>query len=498
MKKTKILVVEDETIVALDIENSLTKLGYNVCATVEDGLDAIKKTAELEPDLVLMDIHLRGRMNGIEAAKEIYDRFHIPSIYLTANSDLNTFEKAKSTEPLAYLNKPFRPRELHNTIELTLARYRAEVKLKEREEWLSTVLNSIGDGVIISNNSDRVNFMNPVAESLTQWQQSEALGKSTAEVVKIINELTRSPIENPLTKAFQENKIVETPSKTILLAKNSAEIPIDNLAAPIKDDKGNSTGAVLVFRDIIERKKSQEALKQQAEELSRVNRLKDEFLAIVSHELRTPLNAILGWAQLLNKRKMNEAILFQALATIERNAKAQLTIVEDILDASQIVRGNLKLNARPVDLLAIVNCAIEDMRPTIEVKAIQVELTLENIGQILGDGDRLRQVVSNLLFNALKFTPPGGQVKLRLHSTGNYAQLQVSDTGIGISPDFLPYVFDRFRQEDSSTTRKQSGLGLGLASARHIVELHGGTIEAFSEGEGKGATFTFQLPLLNS
>lgn len=498
MEKIKILVVEDETIVALDIENSLIKLGYSVCATVEDGLEAIKKAAELKPDLVLMDIHLRGLMNGIEAAKEIYDKFQIPSIYLTANSDLITFEKAKITEPLAYLNKPFRARELNNTIELTLSRYRAEVKLKEREEWLSTVLKSIGDGVIISDSSDRVSFLNPVAETLTQWQQSEALGKSTAEVVNIINELTRSPIASPLTTAFQENSIIETPSETILIAKNGAEIPIDNLAAPIKDEKGNSTGAVLIFRDIIERKKSQEALKQQAEELARVNRLKDEFLAIVSHELRTPLNAILGWAQLLNKKKVNEAILLQALATIERNAKAQLTIVEDILDASQIVRGNLSLNVRPVDLLAIVNCALEDMRPTIEVKNIQIELTVEDTGQILGDGDRLRQVVSNLLFNALKFTPSGGQVQFRLRSTDNYAQLQVSDTGIGISPDFLPYVFDRFRQEDSSTTRRQGGLGLGLAIARHVIELHGGTIWAFSMGQGKGATFTFQLPLLNS
>ena len=163
------------------------------------------------------------------------------------------------------------------------------------------------------------------------------------------------------------------------------------------------------------------------------------------------------------------------------------------------MRGNLSLNVRPVDLLAIANSAIEDMRPTIEVKGIQVELTFEDFtGQILGDSDRLRQVVSNLLFNALKFTPSGGQVQFRLYSTGNYAQLQVSDTGIGISPDFLPYIFDRFRQEDSSITRKQGGLGLGLAIARHIIELHGGTIGAFSDGEGKGATFTLQLPLLNS
>lgn len=498
MNKAKILVVEDETIVALDIESRLQKLGYSVCATVEDGAEAINKAVELQPDLVLMDIHLRGNMNGIEAAREIYNQVHIPSIYLTANSDQNTFERAKTTEPLAYLSKPFRERELHNTIELTLSRYRAEREVKENARWLFAVLKSIGDGVIISNNHSQVKFMNPVAENLTGWQQSDALGRNTAEVFNIINQVARTPLESPLTQAFQENTIVEIPDETILIAKNGAEIPIDDSAAPIKDDKGNSTGAVLVFRDTSERQKSQEALKQQVEELAKASRLKDEFLAIVAHELRTPLNAILGWAQLLSKKQVNEATLLQALATIERNAKAQLTIIEDILDASQIVRGNLRLNVQPIDLKAIVNSVIEDMYLTIEAKGIQVESILEDLtGQIVGDSDRLRQVLGNLLFNALKFTPPGGRVQIRLYSTGTYAQIQVSDTGIGIAPAFLPYVFDRFRQGDGAMTRKKGGLGLGLAIARHLVELHGGTIRADSDGEGKGATFTVQLPLLN-
>lgn len=168
MNKAKILVVEDEIIVALDIEAKLKKLGYSVCATVEDGAEAINKAAELQPDLVLMDIHLQGSTNGIEAAREIYDKFNIPSIYLTANSDQNTFERAKETEPLAYLIKPFRKKDLNNTIELSLSRYKAEKKVKESEQWLLAVLKSIGDGAIISNGNSQVKFINPVAETLTQ------------------------------------------------------------------------------------------------------------------------------------------------------------------------------------------------------------------------------------------------------------------------------------------------------------------------------------------
>lgn len=498
MNKAKILVVEDETIVALDIESRLRKLNYSVCATVEEGTEAINKAAEHQPDLVLMDIHLQGQITGIQAAEEIYNKYHIPIIYLTANSDPNTFERAKSTEPLAYLLKPFKEKELNNTIELSLSRYRAERKVKESEQWLFTVLKSIGDGVIITNANSQVKFMNAVAEELTQWQQSDALDRNVAEVFNIINGITRTPIENPLTKAFQENTVVEIPDETILITRNGAEIFIDDTAAPIKDDRGNSTGAILVFRDNTERKRSSEALKQKAEELARANRLKDEFLAIISHELRTPLNAILGWTQLLNKKKVNEAILLQALATIERNAKAQLTIIEDILDAARIVRDNLRLQARPVDLIAIVNSMIWDMRPTIEAKGIKVESIIDDsIGEILGDPDRLRQVFWNLFSNALKFTPDGGKIQVRLNSIGNYAQIHVSDTGIGISPEFLPYVFDRFRQADSSSTRKYAGLGLGLAIVRHLVELHGGTVRAESDGEGLGSTFTVRLPLVN-
>ncbi|MEH2304629.1 PAS domain-containing hybrid sensor histidine kinase/response regulator [Nostoc sp.] len=227
------------------------------------------------------------------------------------------------------------------------------------------------------------------------------------------------------------------------------------------------------------------------------NRIKDEFLAIVSHELRTPLNSMLGWVQIIRHRKLDEAITSKALATIERNAKLQSKLIDDILDISRIVQGKIRLNLRKVDLVIVIKTAIEAIYPTSEIKDIQVESNLDSsVGEVMGDAERLQQVVWNLLSNAVKFTPSGGLVEVCLKQVNSNAQISVSDTGKGISADFLPYIFERFRQADSTTTRVDGGLGLGLAIVRHLVEIHSGTVYAVSEGEGRGATFTVLLPLI--
>jgi PAS domain S-box-containing protein len=227
------------------------------------------------------------------------------------------------------------------------------------------------------------------------------------------------------------------------------------------------------------------------------NRVKDEFLAVLSHELRTPLNPILGWAKLLRDRRLDANKTAFALETIERNAKLQAQLIEDLLDISRILQGKLRLDVSPVDLIATIEAAIETVRLSAEAKSIQLHVYLEPlVGQVLGDGDRLQQVIWNLLSNAIKFTPEGGRVDIRLEPVGTHAQITVSDKGQGINPDFLSHVFDAFRQADSKTTRRFGGLGLGLSIARHLVELHGGTIRADSAGEGQGATFTVQLPLM--
>jgi signal transduction histidine kinase len=235
------------------------------------------------------------------------------------------------------------------------------------------------------------------------------------------------------------------------------------------------------------------AAREQAEE---ANRTKDEFLATLSHELRTPLNAILGWVQVLRSGKLDADSAARALETIERNARSQAQLIADLLDVSRIITGKLRLDFKPVELPRIIDAALESVRPAADAKDIQLEISLAPLSSpVLGDADRLQQVVWNLLSNAIKFTPRGGRVTVRLRGSGANALIRVTDSGIGIRPDFLPYVFDRFRQAESTSTRSHGGLGLGLSIVRHLVEHHGGSVEVESAGEGQGATFTVQLPL---
>jgi signal transduction histidine kinase/DNA-binding response OmpR family regulator len=226
------------------------------------------------------------------------------------------------------------------------------------------------------------------------------------------------------------------------------------------------------------------------------NRLKDEFLATVSHELRTPLTAMLGWARMLKNKTLDEVATVRAIDTIERNAKTQAQLIEDLLDISRIITGKLNLEIQQIEAVPIIQSAIDTVRPVAEAKSIQLQIALDPwSGKLSGDPIRLQQVVWNLLSNAIKFTPAGGQVAVRLENLGAHLELTVSDSGKGIDPEFLPFVFDRFRQADGSITRAHGGLGLGLAIVRHLVELHGGTVEAASKGEGHGATFTVKLPI---
>lgn len=273
---------------------------------------------------------------------------------------------------------------------------------------------------------------------------------------------------------------------------------------PLQISPDQILGISIVVQEITERKQAEaerelllarEQAARNAAEMA--NRAKDEFLSVLSHELRTPLNAILGWSQILRSRpQIDPAVITKALETIERNAWGQATLINDLLDISRIITGKLRLDVRSVELIVVVEAAIETIRPAAEAKAIQLRSVLDPAaGPISGDADRLQQVVWNLLSNAVKFTHKGGWVQICLERVNSHVEIVVSDSGQGISSDFLPYVFDRFQQADSKTTRSYGGLGLGLAIVRHLVELHGGSVAVYSTGLGKGATFTVSLPL---
>jgi PAS domain S-box-containing protein len=258
---------------------------------------------------------------------------------------------------------------------------------------------------------------------------------------------------------------------------------------------GKPRGFSMVVRDITERRRLETDLRRRADDLAAANRAKEEFLATLSHELRTPLNAMLGWTRLLRTGKLDAAGMTRALDTIERNAHVQEQLIADILDVSRIVTGKLRVELRPIELEPVMEAALDALRPAAEAKGVHLTSEIVHSGTVMSDPDRLQQVIWNLLANAIKFTPASGRVHLSLDRKGPHAEIRVTDTGEGIAPALLPYVFDRFTQGDASVTRPHGGLGLGLSIVRHIVELHGGQVHASSEGPGKGASFSVMLPI---
>ena len=385
----------------------------------------------------------------------------------------------------------------------TSARRTAERKLRDQRELLEVTLKSIGDAVIATDTEGQISFINPTAEALTGWKSSEIVGKRLDEIFRIVNETTRRTVESPFTAVVREGKIVGLANHTILMARDGAEIPIEDSGAPIRDENGSIVGVIIVFHDVSERRRTERErekllLSEQAarREAELAGRLKDEFLATVSHELRTPLSAILGWTTMLKNKQLKTGEAPKALEIIERNAKAQGEIINDLLDVSQLTTGKLTIDKQSVEIAALIRTTAELLRPQAITKGINLTVALER-GElfVLGDAARLKQIVFNLVSNAVKFTPEGGSVEVRAARREDEVEINVTDSGAGIDKEFLPFVFDKFRQGDGSPTRTHGGLGLGLSIVRHLVRLHEGTISVTSGGSGKGAAFTVRLPL---
>lgn len=278
MVRAKLLIVEDESIVALNIQRRLEGLGYSIVATTSSGEEAIALAEEACPDLVLMDIKLEGNVDGIEAAAQIRRRFQIPVVYLTAYTNEETLNRAKLTEPYGYILKPFEARDLATTIEVALYKHQMEQQLREREQWLATTLKSIGDAVITTDAQGLVTYMNPVAEALTRWRLDEVIGSDLNQVFRTVNEKTRAVVENPVMLALQHEMIVGIENHTLLIAKDGTEIPINDSAAPIRNDVGKILGAVLVFHNNIEQQQSEALLHMENERLkSEVERLTEQL-----------------------------------------------------------------------------------------------------------------------------------------------------------------------------------------------------------------------------
>jgi signal transduction histidine kinase len=543
--KVSILIVDDKPEKLLSLEVVLEELGQKIVRAYS-GREALRALLNQDFAVILLDVNMPG-MDGFETASLIRQRQsteHIPIIFITAFGDENHSSRGYQLGAVDYIQTPVLPEVLKTKVAVFVDLYRKTEQVQRQAQWqqrraaqlqklaaaslainsalsiekmLQTVTDTARELVgshqaitllVLEPGSDhqhppRTQSFASFSEKYAKWRDQRLDLDLIATTV-----VARSHAASRLT----EVELRAHPDWEIVSGVRLPPVHGGMLAAPLVSRAGVNLGVIyLCDRYEGQFTHDDEAILTQLAQMTSIaventfyaeeretNRIKDEFLSTLSHELRTPLNAILGWTQLLRLGQL-DAETGHAVEVIERNARAQARLVEDLLDVSRVTSNKLQLNTRPMNFSVVAAAAVDGIRPTAEEK--QLILDYQRIDgaddRIEGDPDRLQQVVWNLLSNAVKFTPPGGRVEARLDCAGpdsGAVRLRITDSGRGISPAFLPYVFDRFRQADSTSTRSQGGLGIGLTIVRRIVELHGGTVQAESSGEGMGSTFTVQLP----
>jgi PAS domain S-box-containing protein len=488
-----ILAVDDQPAALYATSRVLRNAGFEVweATTGREALDRVRDG----PDLVLLDIKLPD-MTGLEVCQRIKGdpaTSSLPVLHLTATYGASE-EQAAALEggADAYLTHPVEPIVLVATIRALLRAREAEAKSRRLTAWWQSTFDAIQEGVMLLSRSGQVLRCNQAMADLLGRPVESLLGGTG---LALLQEGGVARDDWPLARALVERRRV---SRELQVGARWFEIVAD----PVLDENAEVAAVVSTVKDISDRVSAEEQMtdllkREQAarQEAEQVNRLKDEFLATLSHELRTPLNAIVGWTHILRAGGLDAERTRQAIDTIARNAQAQAQLISDILDVSRIVAGKLRLELAALDLGEVVRAAFDTVRPAAEAKGIRVDILLDPAaGPVVGDQDRLQQVVWNVLANAIKFTPKGGRVQVRLELVNSSVRLTVEDNGPGIEPAFLPHVFERFRQGDASSTRPHGGLGLGLAIVRHLIELHGGTVDAANRVDGPGAIFRLTLP----
>jgi PAS domain S-box-containing protein len=481
--------VEDERVVAKDLQHTLIRLGYKVPITVASAEDAVRAVARECPDIVLMDIRIRGELDGIEAAAILKKRFDVPVVYLTAYADGETVGRAKATEPLGYLVKPVKLDELRSTVEVALHKHEMERRLRERERWFSTTLRSIGDAVVSTDAGGHVTFMNPVAESLTGWTTTEARGRPASEIVSLVDEQTQQKLDDPISRALKSGRIVHVEGS--LVAREGHRRSIADSAAPIVDDEGATVGAVIVFRDVSEQRKVQHDL-ELTDRLASLGTM----VASVAHEINNPLTLVLGGLGIaldeLNRRK-------QELGSPKWLEDVCSTLSQAEFGSEQIknIVADLRTLSRPPSLGATVEVrraiqwALEAADHELRGRT-KVTTDFEKGLRAKADETRLGQVFVNLLVNAAQamHSRPheANEIVIRTSLDDGRVIVEVSDTGPGIPPELTEKIFDPF-----FTTKKETGgTGLGLAICRGIVASLGGSITVQSV-PGEGTTFRVAL-----
>jgi PAS domain S-box-containing protein len=501
----RILMVDDHPPNLVALEAILQPLGQELVAATS-GEDALRKVLGSDFAVILMDVQMPG-IDGLQTAKLIKERprnRHVPIIFLTAiHKDPSNIFRGYEEGAVDYLLKPFEPAILRAKVKVFVelwrmgevvkrqqAMLRAQelVELERRSETRFRALtDSMPQCVWAARADGDIYYCNRV------WTDYAGPGAGIT-IFDSVPEEEVQDVRDSYRAAVRKGEALE---REVRLRRHDGVWRWHLCRmVPERDAQGRVIGWICTATDIDENRRLLASEKEARSQAEIANRTKDEFLATVSHELRTPLNAILGWTRMLRSGAVEQKSLARVLETIERNARAQTQLVEDILDVSRIIAGKLRVDIRRIDLHAVMRAALESVRPAAEARGVDLQFHLsEDSADFCGDPDRLQQIFWNLLSNAIKFTSRGGKVEACVDRENSHVRIVVSDTGSGIPASFLPHVFDRFRQADSSITRAQGGLGLGLAIVRHLVEVHGGTVEAYSEGEGKGSRFTVRMPL---
>ncbi|RUS96276.1 hybrid sensor histidine kinase/response regulator [Dulcicalothrix desertica PCC 7102] len=520
MSQLVFLLLEDSLLDAELIQATLAEGGITCeLIQVQTGEEFQAKLNSSCYDLILSDYTIPG-FDGF-AALEIAQQQcpEVPFIFVTATMGEEVAIETLKSGATDYVLKQRLDRLVPSIIralreaEEVKARQKAEAELHRREQEFRALVENSPDIIARFDTNFRTLYISPAITQITDLPPENFLNKTPEEhnlpeqVYQQWVEEIQSVLETSQGRFFE----LEHPSQT-------GTRYLDVRMVPEYGTDGTIETILSVARDITVIKRAEIKLREQKAELEELNRVKDEFLAVLSHELRSPLNAILGWSKILRGRNVDKATLERALETIERNAKLQTQLIEDLLDVSRIIRGKLSLKAHKTNLVPAIEAAIDTMRLAAQAKSIDFRFSILDFAshmnklsgenpkfEVLGDPNRLQQIVWNLLSNAIKFTPNTGRVEIvlerveRTNTTDtNFAQITVKDTGMGIRSDFIPYVFDSFRQADGSSTRRFGGLGLGLAIVRHLVELHGGNVSVQSPGEGKGATFIVRIPMVKS
>jgi PAS domain S-box-containing protein len=495
---------------------------------------------------IVLDIRMPG-MDGIELAKLIKQRKrsqHIPILFLTAHmANENDALQGYGAGAVDYLNKPVNPdvlrskvgvfidlftkaralESLNEALQAEIAeRERAQAALRDANQELERRVHERTAALLrahrgVQENEERLRMAMGVAR-IAAWDWHLPSGQMTwsteperlfgfpagsfgveRRMLRVVHADDRASMEEATAAALSSGTYE---AEYRLLRPDGSIVWITERGRVVADSEGTPERMVGISRDVtfekevaLERERLLADAQQARDEAERQSRLKDEFLATLSHELRTPMNAILGWLAILDSRKPVRDV-YSALAVVRRNAELQAKLIDDLLDMSRLTSGYLQLDIGPIDVGMLLQGTIQGLRPAAEGRGVQLLASVDSAGApVVGDAGRLQQVLWNLVHNAIKFTDPGGRVEIRAQQSGGHLEVAVQDNGRGIGPAFLPHVFDRFRQEDASFTGRTGGLGLGLSISKHLVELHGGTIQAWSDGAGKGATFHVRIPL---